>query len=78
MKLDDDIHTMTQHELMNEVQKLRDGIRDHRDCQGHELCWYHPELWGLLPEKTDPVHKVPEWSEFITRCVCYRRSFDGM
>ena len=33
-------------------QKLRAGIRAHRDSTGHELCWHHPALWGLLPEGT--------------------------
>lgn len=26
---------------------------------------YHPDLWGLLPEKTDPVPVVPEWPQFL-------------
>jgi len=38
-----------------EVQKLRQGIHPHRDSTLHELCWHHPDLWGLLPERTDPV-----------------------
>ena len=33
----------------------------------HEPCWHHPSLWGLLPEKTDPIPVVPEWPEFIKR-----------
>jgi len=34
-----------------------------------ELCWHHPALWGLLPEKQDPLPVVPEWPEFIRGCV---------
>jgi len=39
---------------IDEVKRLRQGIRQHRDSSLHELCWHHPSLWGLLPEKTDP------------------------
>ena len=44
-------------ELIDEVKKLRQGIRRHRDSSRHELCWHHPALWGLLPEKTDPIRR---------------------
>jgi len=46
---------MTREQLMAEAKRLRAGIRKHRDSSGHELCWHHPALWGLLPERTDPV-----------------------
>jgi hypothetical protein len=46
-----------------EIKRLRQGIRQHRDSNRHELCWHHPAaLWGLLPEKTDPIPVVPELS----------------
>jgi hypothetical protein len=41
-----------------------------------ELCWHHPKLWGLLPEKTDPQPKVPDWPQFLRGCVRYRQSLD--
>lgn len=53
--MDEDVAGMTRAELVAEVKKLRQGIREHRDASGHELCWHHPTLWGLLPEKTDPI-----------------------
>lgn len=59
-----------------EVQKLRQGIHPHRDSTLHELCWHHPDLWGLLPERTDPVPVVPEWPQFLEGCLRYRRSLD--
>ena len=52
------------------------GIRAHRDSTGHDLCWYHPALWGLLPEKQDPLPTVPTWPEFLRGCVRYRQSLD--
>ena len=33
-------------------------------------------LWGLLPEKTDPVPVVPEWPQFLAGCLKYRQSLD--
>jgi hypothetical protein len=58
-----------------EVKRLRQGIRT-MDSTGHELCWHHPALWGLLPEKTDPIPTVPAWPEFIRGCVRYRQTLD--
>ena len=52
--MDNDLQNMSRENLIAEVQKLRDGIRHHRDSTKHKLCWHHPDLWGLLPEKTDP------------------------
>lgn len=54
-------------QLVTEVQRLRDGIRAHRDSKLHELCRHHPALWGLLPAKTDPIPVVPEWPQFIRK-----------
>ena len=71
-----DLEGMSRGQLIEEVGKLRQGIRRHRDSTQHELCWYHPALWGLLPEKTDPVPTVPEWPQFIHGCVKYRQSLD--
>jgi hypothetical protein len=67
---------MSREQLVAEARKLRHGIRRHRDSTRHELCWHHPALWGLLPEKTDPIPVVPEWPEFLEGCVKYRRSLD--
>lgn len=74
--MDDDLKDMDREELIAEVMKLREGIRRHRDCSKHDLCWYHPSLWGLLPEKSDPLPVVPEWPEFMKGCVKYRQSLD--
>src|SRR5262249_8422241 len=74
--MDEELEQMTREELVAEVKKLREGIREHRDSTQHELCWYHPALWGLLPEKTDPLPTVPAWPEFIEGCIRYRRSLD--
>jgi hypothetical protein len=75
--MDTDLDTLTREQLIAEVKKLRNGIREHRDSTVHELCWHHPQLWGLLPEKTDPQPAVPEWPQFMEGCILYRRSLDS-
>ncbi len=75
--IDDDLEHSSREQLIEEVQRLRAGIRQHRESSGNELCWHHPALWGLLPEKTDPVPVVPEWPQFLRGCVRYRESLDA-
>lgn len=74
--MDKDLKELSREELIEEIVKLRTGIRAHRDSNSHELCWHHPQLWGLLPEKTDPQPVVPAWPQFMEGCVKYRRSLD--
>jgi hypothetical protein len=74
--MDDDLEQLTRDELLAEVKRLRAGIRRHRDSTGHDLCWYHPELWALLPEKADPKIAVPAWPQFLRGCLRYRESLD--
>ena len=74
--MDDDLNHLSREALIAEVKKLRVGIRAHRDSSGQDLCWHHPQLWGLLPERTDPLPAVPAWPQFIRGCVHYRQSLD--
>jgi hypothetical protein len=74
--MDTDLERLTREELIDKVKRLRRGIRAHRDSSGQELCWHHPALWGLLPEKTDSLPAVPEWPEFLRGCLRYRQSLD--
>ena len=74
--MDNDLNERGKEELISEVNRFRNGIRTHRDSSGHNLCWHHPDLWRLLPEKTDPLPTVPEWPEFMQGCVKYRQSLD--
>jgi hypothetical protein len=74
--MDEDLERMTREELIAEARKLRQGIRKHRDSTGHELCWHHPALWGLLPEQYDPIPVVPDWPQFMRGCIRYRQSLD--
>jgi hypothetical protein len=74
--MDEDIAALDRSALIAEVKRLRAGIREHRDSSGHALCWHHPKLWGLLPERSDPVPTVPDWPQFLRGCLKYRESLD--
>ncbi|TRC99837.1 hypothetical protein FJV76_09430 [Mesorhizobium sp. WSM4303] len=74
--MDDDLQAFDRESLIAEVKKLRAGIRAHRDTTGHDLCWHHPDLWDLLPEKTEPAIAVPPWPKFMRGCIQYRQSLD--
>ena len=74
--MDEDLEAMSRDQLLAEAKRLRQGIRTHRDSTGHELCWHHPALWSLLPERTDPLPVVPDWPQFLEGCIKYRRSLD--
>ncbi len=73
---DHDLRNMDASALVAEVKRLRVGIRKHRDSSGHQLCWHHPQLWGLLPENIPPQIAVPEWPQFFRGCVKYREALD--
>jgi hypothetical protein len=75
--MDHDLEGLSREELAAEVKKLRAGIRAHRASTGQGLCWHHPELWDLLPEKIDPKITVPEWPQFLRGCLKYRESLDA-
>ena len=71
---DADLETLDRAALLSECRKLRAGIRAHRDSSGHDLCWYVPELWSLLPDQEEPRPAVPPRAEFLARCAEYRDS----
>lgn len=75
--MDEDLQSLSREELLAQVQRLRAGIRKHRDATGHELCWHHPDLWALLPEPAPPSIAVPAWPVFMRGCIHYRQSLDA-
>jgi hypothetical protein len=74
--MDEDLDALSREQLIAEARRLRDAIRKHRDSSGHELCWHHPDLWSLLPERTVPAIAVPQWPQFMRGCIRYRQSLD--
>jgi len=76
MDPDSDLEALTRDQLVAEVKRLRAGIRTHRDSTGHDLCWHHPDLWGLLPERVTPEVAVPPWPKFLRGCLRYREALE--
>jgi hypothetical protein len=74
--MDQDLQHMSPEELLAEAKKMREAIRKHRDSQLHELCWYHPEMWNLLPDKKEVRPSVPKRDQFLRGCQIYRDSLD--
>jgi hypothetical protein len=74
--MDEDLEAKTRAELIAEIKRLRNGIRAHRDSTGHDLCWHHPALWDLLPERITPQVAIPPWPEFLRGCIRYREALD--
>ena len=74
--MDEDLDSLSREELISEIRKLRSAVRAHRDSTGHDLCWHHPQMWGLLPERTVADLTVPEWPQFLRGCIKYRQSLD--
>jgi hypothetical protein len=75
--MDEDLADFDRDALVAEVKRLRAGIRAHRDSSEQDLRWHHPQLWGLLPEKSDPLPNVPAWPQFLRGCLRYRESLDA-
>lgn len=74
--MDEDLEALDRPALIEEIKRLRKGIREHRDSSGHELCWHHPDLWSLLPVGASALPVVPAWPEFMHGCIRYRESLD--
>ncbi len=56
--------------LAAEVIRLREGIRNHQNKSGHELCWLNDiELWKLLDSGARyPHNSLPVREEFLAQC----------
>lgn len=73
---DSDLKNLTKEQLIDEITELRNAIRKHKTCTGHDLCWFQPELWSLLPELSNEDIEVPDWPQFMRGCIRYRESLD--
>jgi hypothetical protein len=73
MEHDPDIREMPVIELQDEIMKLREGIRKHRDQKGDENCWLDDQfyLYGLLPEKINADPQLPEKPLMMANCSRY-------
>lgn len=73
---DSDLDNLTKEQLVCIVIELRNAIRTHKSCSEHDLCWFQPDLWSLLPEVKGEEIEVPDWPQFMRGCVKYRESLD--
>lgn len=74
--LDGDLDVMDRETLLAAARVMRQAIRAHRDCSMHDLCWHHPDLWGLLPDTPPGGPTVPDWPQFVRGCTRYCVSLD--
>jgi len=74
---DKDLEQMGLPQLLIVAKEMRAAIRVHRDASGHDLCWFQPELWALLPDRPEKRALVPPRAEFLERCVHYRDMLEG-
>lgn len=74
---DSDLDCLTKDQLVGVVIELRNAIRAHKSCSEHDLCWFQPDLWSLLPEVKEEEIEVPDWPQFMRGCIKYRESLDS-
>ena len=74
--MDADLDPLSREQLVAERVELRNTARARRDSSMHGLCWQHPGLWNLLPEKSAVRPVVPEGPVFLRGCLRYRQSPD--
>ena len=63
-------------ELVDEILRLRNAIRDHQSQTGDNLCWLNDlKLWQNVDINAQYPHdKVPGESEFLGNCKKYHES----
>lgn len=73
--MDDDLKNKKLEEVKEELLKLRNGIRYHRDQKGDDRCWLDDvELYKLLPEQRDADFTLPPKDEFARDCARFWQS----
>ncbi|HLC52149.1 MAG TPA: hypothetical protein VJI98_02800 [Candidatus Nanoarchaeia archaeon] len=69
---DHDLKIMDVKQLKQEIIKLHETIRRHRDAKGNDRCWLDDvELYQLLPEGQEAEFTLPEKNEFLKNCEIY-------
>lgn len=70
--MDSDVQILSIEQLQAECQRLRDGIRKHRDEKGHDRCWMDDNvLYALLPEADTSDQELPPLDEWKKECAVY-------
>jgi hypothetical protein len=72
---DQDLELMDVSQLKQEILKLRNSIREHRDAKGNDRCWLDDvELYQKLPENIQADFTLPEKKEFLKNCEAYHKN----
>ena len=62
----------------NKLKQVKDIVQTWKDKQGHERCWYYPELFEKLAEVLDVKFtrdtKLPPQEEFEAGCKRFQNS----
>ena len=75
-EIDVDLDMMNANELKNEVVRLRNAIREHRNQRGDDRCWMDDHvLYMNLPEKDSGITTLPAKEEFLNNCARYCERF---
>ena len=74
--LNEDIESMSLNDLKNEVIKLRDMIRYHKDQKLNDRCWLDDiKLYECLPEACEGYDStLPSENIFLENCKIYCRN----
>ena len=68
-EIDHDLVSLDRSALQQEVSRLRQGIREHRDAKGNDRCWIDDaDLYALLPENVAADTELPRREEFLRNC----------
>ena len=61
-----------------EITRLKDAIRKHRNARGHDRCHVNDiQLYAVLigePVPTDEELKLPPWEEFEPMCKLFHQT----
>lgn len=61
---------------MDKLDKIKQIVQEWLDKQGHDRCWYYPELFNKLAEVLDIKQRAPSClpprSEFMVGCHKYQ------
>lgn len=64
------------------VHKAKQVIQQWMDAQGHDRCWYYPELFNQLVElfdiKSTKEPQLPPLEEFKEGCCRYQKEEFGL
>lgn len=73
MKLDDDLRNMSAGRARQELQRVRQLVRTHRDAKNNARCWHNDDQLyrRVLPEEGSPGRMQGSKVELLKNCGRY-------